>query len=372
MRILDRVGIVATGHVGYSSMSPGVSYKELMFQAASRAYARAGLDPRTQIDSFVCASEDLLEGTSIFDEYVPDQLGAVQRPVQTVAADGLFALATGVMLIRSGVAQVVACEAHSKASDIVTLPDILAFALDPVFERPLDLHPWFVAGLDMAAFLARSGRSVEECWEVAAANRRLALRVVEAAYGADITAEDVGASPLVSDPLRELDCAGEADGAVVVVLAAEERARALSSRPVWIDGTGWSTESPSLSSRTWGSAEYALRAARRAYDQAGIAAEDIDVAEVDDTFSYKQLQHADALGLLPAKGGRVAVNPSGGSLGRGNLFEANGLARVAEVFAQLRGEAADHQVEGSLRGVAQSWRGVPTSTGAVAVLTVAD
>ena len=53
------------------------------------------------------------------------------------------------MLIRSGLCQVVACEAHSKASDIVTLPDILAFALDPVFERPLGVHPWFVAGLEM-------------------------------------------------------------------------------------------------------------------------------------------------------------------------------------------------------------------------------
>ena len=75
-----------------------------MFEAARRAYADAALDPRREIDSFVCASEDLEEGTSIFDEYVPDQLGAVQRPVHTVASDGLFALATGVMLIRSGVA----------------------------------------------------------------------------------------------------------------------------------------------------------------------------------------------------------------------------------------------------------------------------
>ena len=100
---MDRVGIVATGQVGFTSISPGVSYKELMFEAAMRAYAGAGIDPRRDVDSFVCASEDFLEGTSIFDEYVPDQLGAAQRPVQTVAADGLVAVATGVMLIRSGV-----------------------------------------------------------------------------------------------------------------------------------------------------------------------------------------------------------------------------------------------------------------------------
>jgi acetyl-CoA C-acetyltransferase len=273
------------------------------------------------------------------------------------------------MLIRSGVAEVVACEAHSKASDIVTLPDILAFALDPVFERPLGLHPWFVAGLEMTSFLAGGTATIEDCWEVAAANRCLALRNPSAAYAQTMTTDDVAASALVADPLRELDCPRTADGAVVVVLAGQARARSLSPLPVWVDGIGWSTESPSLSTRTWGKAEYARRAAERAYAQAGITdpTGEIDVAEVDDTFSYKQLQHLDALGL---RGTRTPVNPSGGSLGRGYLFEANGLARVADVVAQLRGQAGACQVGRARRGLAQSWRGVPTSTGAVAVLSV--
>ena len=91
-----------------------------MFAAARRAYEDAGVDPRTEVDSFVACSEDLEEGTSIFDEYVPDQLGAVQRPVHTIASDGLFGLVTGVMLIMSGVARTVAVEAHSKASDVAS------------------------------------------------------------------------------------------------------------------------------------------------------------------------------------------------------------------------------------------------------------
>ena len=382
---MKRVGIVAAGHVGFSSMSPGLSYKELVFEAAVRAYHAAGVDPRRDVDSFVCASEVLLEGTSIFDEYVPDQLGAVLRPVQTVAAEGLFALATGVMLIRSGIADVVACEAHSKASDILTLPDVVAFALDPVFERPLGVHPWFVAGLDMRRFLALSGATLDQCAEVVAKNRTNALGNPSAAYAASLTAADVAASPQVFEPLRELDCPRTADGAVVMVLAGEERARALCERPVWVDGVGWSTEAPSLSTRTWGSAEYARRAAERAYAQAGIGdpAREIDVAEVDDTFSYSELQHLEALGLAePGRAGRLTaegrtqrsgplpVNPSGGSLGRGYLFEANGLARVSDLVSQLRGEAGACQVDGARVGLAQSWRGVPTATGAVAVLSV--
>src|ERR671925_494951 len=129
----DRVAIVGVGHAGFASMTPGLSYKELTFEAAVRAYDDAGVDPRKDVDSFVAVSEDFWEGTSIFDEYVPDQIGGALRPVHTVSADGLFGLATAVMLIRSGAAQVVAVEGHSKASDILSLGSIHQFAMDPVY-----------------------------------------------------------------------------------------------------------------------------------------------------------------------------------------------------------------------------------------------
>lgn len=363
--VVERVGIVAVGHVGFSPLSPGISYKELTFEAATLAYRAAGVNPRTDVDSFVCASEDFLEGTAIFDCYVPDQIGAALRPVHTVAADGLVALATGVMLIRSGAARVVAVEAHAKVSDIRSLADIVAFALDPVYERPLGLHPWFVAGLEMRRFLADSGATPGDCAEVAATNRTRALGNPRAAYGRALTPDEVAASALVADPVRELDVAGPADGAVVAVLAAEEPARRLAARPVWVAGIGWSTGSASLSQRAWGAAGCVRQAAEAAYRQAGVTPAQIGVAEIDDTFSYKQLQHRAALGL-PAG---IPVNPSGGTLGRGNGFEANGLARVAEVVAQLRGEAGVCQVPGARVGLAQSWRGIPTDSGAVAVLT---
>ncbi|MGH2690461.1 MAG: thiolase C-terminal domain-containing protein, partial [Actinomycetota bacterium] len=316
---------------------------------------------------------------------VPDQIGAALRPVHTVAAEGLMALATGVMLIRSGLAGVVAVEAHSKASDILTLAHIVEFALDPVFERPLGIHPWYVAGLDMNRYLDESGATEEQCAVVAAKNRRNGLANPLASYGADATPEDVLASPSTFWPLKALDCAQPADAGIVVVLAGEARAAALTDVPVWVDGVGWSTEAPSLSTRTWGEAVYAEQAARRAYAQAGISAPsaEIDFAEVDDTFSYKELVHLEAMGLarpgeagiLTVEGrtgpdGELPVNASGGSLGFGNLFEANGLARAMEVVVQLRGEAGARQLDGVRVGLAQSWRGVPTTTGAVAVLSV--
>lgn len=374
--------MVGVGHAGFAPITAGLSYKELMFEAAQRAYDDAGVDPRTEVDSFVCCSEDLLEGTSIFDEYVPDQLGAMQRPVHTVAADGLFGLATGLMLVRSGVASVVAVEAHSKVSDVRSLGSIEAFALDPVFTRPLGVSALAVAGLDMNAFLERTGLTEEHCSMVASKNRTNALDNPRAAYPVQLATEDVDDSAPLFWPLRELEVARRADGCIVMVLAEEDRARDLTEAPVWILGVGWSSGSPTLESRLWGEADYVTRAADLAYRRAELRdpAEEVDLAEVDDTYAFKELQHLEALGLGEARhlaglleggeldpDGDLPVNVSGGSLGQGNLFEANGLARALECVEQLRGEAGERQVDEAYVALAQSWRGVPTTSAAVAV-----
>jgi acetyl-CoA C-acetyltransferase len=378
----DRVAIVGVGHAGFAPITAGISYKELSFEAATRAYDDAGVNPRRDVDSFVAVSEDFWEGTSIFDEYVPDQIGAALRPVQTVSADGLFGIATALMLIRSGAASVVAVEGHSKVSDVLTLGHIHQFAMDPVLNRPLDVSPLAVAGLEMHRYLEVSGATEEQCALVVEKNRRNALDNPRAAYPGAVEAEDVAASDPQWWPLRSLDVAGRADGCVVVVLAAGDRAADLTDDPVWVMGVGWSSGSPSLESRSWDEADYVRAAADRAYGMAGIgsAGRDVDLAEVDDIYSYRELMHLEALRLArPGEagpmledgffgpGGEIPVNVSGGALGQGNLFEANGLARTLECVEQLRGDAGERQVPEAGVALAQSWRGVPTTTTAVAV-----
>jgi acetyl-CoA C-acetyltransferase len=377
------VAIVGVGHAGFSPITAGLSYKEQTFEAATRAYDDAGIDPRKDVDSFVAVSEDFWEGTSIFDEYVPDQIGGALRPVHTVSADGLFGLATAMMLIRSGAAQVVALEGHSKSSDVLTLGHIHQFALDPVWNRPLDVSPVAVAGLEMNRYLEVTGATQEQCAMVVEKNRRNALDNPIAAYPAAVAAEEVAVADPLWWPLRRLDAAQRADGAVVLVVASEGRARDLTDAPVWVAGVGWSSGSPSLESRSWDQADYVRSAGDRAYATAGVGSpgRDVDLAEVDDTYSYRELMHLEALRLARpgdagpmveegyfGRDGELPVNVSGGSLGQGYLFEANGLARALECVLQLRGEAGERQVEDAGVAVAQSWRGVPTTSAAVAVL----
>src|SRR4030067_607172 len=119
----SRVAIIGVGWAGFRPVTPALSYKERVYEAAVKAYFDAGVDPRRDIQSFVTVAEDFHEGTSIFDEYTPDQIGAALKPVHTIAGDGLHGLETGAMLIRTGMFDLVAVEGHCNASNILTLPE---------------------------------------------------------------------------------------------------------------------------------------------------------------------------------------------------------------------------------------------------------
>ncbi len=380
-----KVGIIGIGIAGFRTTTPELSWKELTYEAAVKAYDDAGVDPRKDVKAFVTAAEDYWEGFAIFDEFTPDQIGGALRPVCTVCADGLHGLATAFMQIQTGLVDVVAVEAHSKISDLLTFEAIMQHALDPIWNKPLRGHPYHIAGLEMNAFLRASGNNEKQCASVVEKNHNNALRNEIAAYGSKVAIPDVMDSEKAFDPLKRMDISGLADGAIVLVLASDKAARKLKRKPIWIRGVGWANDSPSLETREWTKARYAELAGRMAYKMARVKnpATQIDFAEVDDRFSYKELQHMESLGLakkgqagrMTASGktapdGKLPVNVSGGSLGCGNVIEASGLHRVAEVALQLRGDAGRRQLDGVKIGLAQSWRGVPSTSGAVAILGV--
>jgi acetyl-CoA C-acetyltransferase len=378
----ERVAIVGVGYTPLRSITPEVSYRELIFEAAVKAYADAGIRPH-DVSTFVSITEDYIEGTAIADEYVPDQLGAVLKPVHTVTTDGITGLASLVMQLETEQLDLAVIEGHSKASNILHPAHIKAFALDPIYARPLGFHPRYVAGLEMRAFLTETGNTEEQAALVVTKNRRNAVRNPLAAYPTDLSVSDVLSSLPEAEPLKHGDIAGYADGAIVMVLARESQLSRLKGEPVFINGIGWSQHTPNIEERELHRAVYAEKAARMAYHMAGIAspASQIDFAEVDDTFSYKELQHLEALGLArPGESGQLLeegmfspegglpVNVSGGNLGCGYTYDMSGLRSVLEVALQLRGAAGERQLPDAKVGLAQSWRGIPTATGGVVVL----
>jgi len=376
---------VAIVGVGASKLDPetiGQSYKELAYEAAKKAYADAEIDVRSDVGSFVCCAEDFWEGNSITDEYAPDQIGAKLRPLFTVSGDGLLGLAHAYMHIVAGVSDIVVVESHSKLSDVESKNLVEELGYDPTFGRLSSVDPKYLAGLEMRRFLEESGNSVEDCAAVVVKNASNALKNPLASYGSNLSKEDVMESEEISSPLKKLDVSQPCDGAVVMVLASAPKAAKLSDKPVWITGISWFTDTPNVEEMDLGQAQYAINSSKKAYQMARVAkpSEQLDFAEIDDTYSYKELEHIEALGLAKRAGkfigsgkgdldGTLPVNPSGGSIGMGHFIETTGLVRAYQSVLQLRSEAGRLQIPRASKCVVQSWRGIPTQSGVTAVFS---
>ncbi len=304
--------------------------------------------------------------------------------MHTICGDTLHGLCAAVMKIKTGLMDIVAVESHSKASNIKTYSHIINYATDPIINRPLNLHPYYIAGLDMQRFLHYSKNTHRQCAQVVVKNKRNALSNDLSCYGADISIDDVLHSRPYSEPLTQLEISKHIDGAFVFVLASEKVAKRLKKIPIWVRGSCWISDSPTLETRNWDECNYAKLSAQRAYTAARIRRpkSEIDFFEIDDTFAYKELQHLEAIGIYE-KGksgkacqsgeldpdGKTPVNVSGGTLGVGSLLESSGALRMCEIVKQLRGEAGTRQLKKAQTALALSWRGIPTTSGITMILS---
>ena len=373
----ERIAIIGAGYEGFRPVVSDLSTRELMFEAASKAYHDASIDPRRDVGSFICCTEDLWEGWSITDEMVPDQIGAAGRSLCTVPADAITGLGNAVMHIRAGVADVVVLEAHSKAADVLDKNAVEILAQEPTLMRPLGIDSDGLAALEMDGFMREAGYDMGDVDRVVAASKRAGMRNPRASYGEAITEEALRDAATIWSPLRRVDKAPFAEAGVVLVLASERWARKNRRDAVRVDSVAWSSSLPWFDGGGFGVAGYARDSYSRASERAGTGGglEGFDIVEVDDTYSYKALQHLHSLAKSRAEVKRIisgdgpALNPSGGSLGVGNLLEASAIHRLLECYLQLKGEAGPVQVRGARRALVQSWRGVPTATGGVAILS---
>lgn len=381
-----RVALVGMGYEGFSRSSEHLSFREMVFMAALRAYEDAGgIDPRGDVDVFISCQEDFWEGVSISDEFAPDQLGGVLKPVYTVTGDGLHCVANAYMMIRSGIADAVVVEAHGKPSEIESLGDVIWFSTDPIALRPLKIpNPHALQALEARIYMEARGLGREDLGLYVVQTRRNSLLSQRAPYATPVEIDDYIASEYVSDPLTAFDIAPYSDAAVVAVIASGETARRLTDSPVWIEGVGWATEISTVSLRSFEEDISTRIAAEMAYKQAGVEDPEgfADFVEVDERYSYKALQALEALGIARgsdlveelrgggfSRSGRIPVNPGGGALSEGLPLEAHGLARLLSAFEQLRGRAGKAQIGGVERAIVHGWRGLGTSSSAVVVLS---
>ncbi|MDF2707632.1 MAG: thiolase [Nonomuraea muscovyensis] len=241
--------------------------------------------------------------------------------------------------------------------------------------------------MDIYAAMARShmaafGTTQRQIAAVAAKNHQHAVHNEKAHYRVAMTVEEVLAGRALSYPLTVPMCSPTTDGAAAaVVVGGRALARLGSRRSVRVlasvVGTG--------DTRALGDHDRAITRllAQRAWEQAGVGPEDVNVAEVHDATAFAEIAQTELLGLcamgegghaaesgVTSLGGRLPVNPSGGLESKGHPLGATGLAQVYELVTQLRGEAGARQVAGARIGVAENGGGFLAGEEAVAAITV--
>jgi len=193
-----------------------------------------------------------------------------------------------------------------------------------------------------------------------------------------VSAEAIASAPMVNDPLTSFMFCSPSEGGAAVVLMSTERARRLGVDSVEVKALEFRTRrfgtfevfSPWLAPEIAEGAT--VQAARAAFEAAGIAPEDIDVAQLQDTEAGAELMHLAECGFCAHGeqdelvtsgaleiGGRLPVNTDGGLIANGEPIGASGLRQIIECVEQLRGRAGDRQVPGVPRTAFTQVYGAP-------------
>lgn len=174
-------------------------------------------------------------------------------------------------------------------------------------------------------------------------------------YHKVVAQSDIDAGATIAAPLRLYDCCPVSDGAAAVIVSSEP----VGSRSIRVLASAVASDAISLSQRdTHTSFPAARMAAQRAYAQAGLGPTDIHFAEVHDCFTIAELVAMEDLGFcepgqsgplvregVTARSGRLPINASGGLKAGGHAIGATGVGQVYEAVMQIRGEAAERQLD---------------------------
>ena len=354
---------------------------DLGSEAATAALADAGL---TIFDADILAAGCLYDTNGI-GQRLQKQIGQTGIPVYNVTnacATGATAFRVAAMAIKAGEASIglaVGLEqmgklgllgAHPASKDKPYQPSGRYGAVGPV-EGVLgtSLMPGTFAQSGMEYAGQHDGVGFEQFAKVAEKNHAHSTLNPLAQYQKAFSLEEVMSAEMIAYPNTLLMCCPTGDGAAAAVLCSGER---LKSMPGVIRRRAVKVSASVMTSDPYvdgGSVQFDVntltrQAADKAYEEAGVGPEDLDLVELHDCFATAELRHYDNLRLCaeggagewidrrgPWRDGEIPVNVSGGLLSKGHPLGATGIANIYEVSTHLRGEAGDRQIEGAKVGL---------------------
>lgn len=236
--------------------------------------------------------------------------------------------------------------------------------------------------MNLKKWMEKYGITQRQFAKVAVKNSKNGSLNPNAQFRKPLSIDDVLNSRVIAYPLTLYMCSTMGDGAATAIVCTREAASKYTAKPLievsaceLVSGTVVLPNEPHI--------PLEARAARLAYQKAGIGPEDVDVAEVHDGMAPAELMLYEELGLCKeGDGGRmidegkteitgtIPVNPSGGLAAKGHPVAATGLAQIAEIVWQLRGEAGDRQVKNPKVGLTENAGGWVIDDNAACAVTI--
>ena len=389
------------------------SVKHLTAEAVGEALQDAGADKNDlQVAYFSNATQGHMEGQEMIrGEIALRDMGIEEIPVVNVenaCASGATAFNLAVQFLKAGegdTSLAVGAEkmyssdrermfsAFDGAWDITTVEEntdkLLAlgqgYAVPPgtTSDKPYSMF------MDVYAAWSRHhmkifGTTQRQIAAVSAKNHNHSQYNDKAQYRMPYSVDEVLAAPPITFPLTLPMCAPISDGGAAAVLCTDAGLKRLGvdqSRAIEVKASILQTGSTRSENET--DQHITAKAARRAYERAGVGPEDMDVAEVHDATAMGEIMQVENLGFCDfgdggaaaergdtQLGGRVPVNPSGGLECKGHPIGATGLCQIYELTMQLRGEAGARQVERARLAIAENGGGLYGIEESVAAITI--
>ncbi len=377
---MGKVGIIGVGQSNFVRGYPG-SIRELAFEGFREAVGDAQIQIK-DIDASIIASAPEYDKQRSPAGVIAEYLGLIPQPtfyIESICSSSSTALKVAYSMIKAGLHDVVAIVGFQKMSEISSSEsqERMGRGADIQWESPFGtMMPAYYA-MYARAHMAAYGTTLEDLAKIRVKAATYGQINEKAVYRKSITMEmftdpESNMSATVAKPLRVGDCCANADGSSCIIVANEEKAKAMSDKPVWVLGIGAASEAVNMAGRDLLTGlSVSIEAGKQAYAMAGVTSKDINVAEVHDCFTIAEMMAYENLGFVkPGEGkdliasketykeGSIPVNVDGGLLSKGHPIGATGGSQIRTIVLQLRGEAGEMQVKDPEIGLVHNIGGV--------------
>lgn len=370
----ERIAIVGVGQTHHKSKRPDVTTAELCAESVERCLEDAGMQMK-DIDHMVMGSFEVADGYFSPDKWIMPECGAVGKSgfeIQNVGTTGGVIAAAGFNIAATGLFDAVLCFAWQKMDEAAGAFGRGGGGANEYWTGQFPMSPITNFARRTYAYIDRSGCTEEHIAMVRVKQDQCALKNEHAQLRLGLTVEKVMNDTLLAWPIRRMHMCPTTAGAAAFIVCPERTAKKFTDKPVWVEDWFTCHQGGALTMAEDPTSSTLAYACQRVYERCGITKplKEIQAWEVYEPASPAELRWMEEVGICEDytawklfEQGKVGIdkevpfNPSGGVTAT-NPIGATPVVRLVEAALQVRGDAGEHQIPGTInRALATGYGG---------------